>query len=61
MATPTKLMTFAEFEQLTEPDGVRYELHDGELVEMLFPKLNHHVIQHRLMVLFEHATASPVL
>jgi Uma2 family endonuclease len=58
VATPTKLMTFAEFEQLTEPEGIRYELHDGELVEMPFPKLNHYLIQRRFRVLLEPAVGA---
>jgi hypothetical protein len=38
---PTKLMTFAEFQQLPE-DGRRYQLHHGELVTTAEPIWQHY-------------------
>ena len=56
MATiPTRLMTFAEFEQLPDPPGAYYELHHGELVTMGFPKLRHVEAQHHLYRLLDKA------
>jgi Uma2 family endonuclease len=56
--TPTRLMTFEEFAQLPEPKGFRYELHHGELIEVLFPKIRHVRVHHQLQVLLAEA-ASP--
>lgn len=36
-ATPTRLLTFAEFEQLPDPKAGRYELRHGELVTVAPP------------------------
>lgn len=52
-STPTRLMTFAEFEQLPDPKFGRQELHHGELVEVAPPKHKHHSIQRRLLLLLE--------
>ncbi len=57
MATPTKLMTFAEFEQIPNPPGARYELQHGELVKVAPPKFGHLRIQHRLRDLLQQAAA----
>ncbi len=43
MATKT-LLTIAEFEKLPDKEGVRYELDEGELVEMTFPTPRHNLI-----------------
>jgi Uma2 family endonuclease len=55
--TTTRLMTFAEFEQLPTPQGFRFELRHGELVQVPFPKLKHYVTQTRLQSLLENAAA----
>jgi Uma2 family endonuclease len=50
MATPTQLLTVADFERLPEPlSGVRRELHHGELIEVTRPKLRHYELQIRLV------------
>ena len=48
-------MTFAEFEQLGDPPGGKYELHHGELITVAPPKLKHYHIQRRLRRLLEAA------
>ena len=48
-------MTFAEFAQLPEPKGFRYELHRGELVEVTFPNHKHVRAQWQLRRLLEQA------
>jgi Uma2 family endonuclease len=53
--TPTRLMTFEEFEQLPDPPGGRYELHHGETVFVPPPKHGHYKIQLRLRSLLENA------
>jgi Uma2 family endonuclease len=54
--TTTKLMTFAEFEQLPDArEGFPYELRHGELVKLVFPKMKHFFIQQRLRRLLENA------
>jgi Uma2 family endonuclease len=45
---PVSLMTFAEFEQLPEPQSFHYELHHGELVKVAPPKQEHFLIQREL-------------
>ena len=51
---PTKtLLTIAEFEKLAEKDGVRYELSEGELVEMTFPTPRHNLIVGRIYGILE--------
>ena len=48
-ATPTKLLTFAEFEQVpNDPRGWRQELHHGEVVILPPPKHGHVLVQRRL-------------
>jgi Uma2 family endonuclease len=54
-ATTTKLMTFAEFEQLPDEVCRRHELRHGELVEAPEPKLKHSLMQHRLVQLLSSA------
>jgi len=51
----TRLMTFAEFEQLPDPQFGRYELRHGEPVIVAPPKLKHSTVQRRLRRLLETA------
>jgi Uma2 family endonuclease len=54
--TTTKLMTFAEFEQLPNtPEGFPFELRHGELVKLVFPKMKHSRVQWQLRRLLERA------
>jgi len=46
--TPTRLMTFAEFEQLPNPKFGHYELHHGEVVEVAPPKHGHQERQRKI-------------
>ena len=56
MATSTtRLITFAEFEQLPDPRFGRYELRRGEPVIVAPPKLKHSTVQRRLRRLLEAA------
>jgi Uma2 family endonuclease len=48
-------MTFEEFAQLPEPQGFRYELHHGEVVEVPPPKIKHVRVQYQLRVWIEKA------
>jgi Uma2 family endonuclease len=50
-------MTFAEFEQLPEPESCRYELRQGELVQLANPKLKHYITQRQLRLLLGDAAA----
>ncbi|MEP6961747.1 MAG: Uma2 family endonuclease, partial [Acidobacteriota bacterium] len=45
MATPTQLLTFAEFEKLPDPREGKYELRHGEAVLMAPPKHGHKRVQ----------------
>jgi Uma2 family endonuclease len=56
--TTTKLMTFAEFEQLPDPPGHRYELHHGVLVKVPFPQFPHVRAQRQLRRLLESAAGN---
>jgi len=47
--TPTRLMTFEEFEQLPDPLGGKYELRHGELFTLAPPRHDHYKIQQRLL------------
>ena len=54
--TTTKLMTFAEFEQLPNTsEGFPYELRHGELVKVAPPKIEHSRVQWQLRRLLESA------
>src|SRR5258708_19913726 len=53
--TPTRLMTFAEYERIPNPPGHRYELHHGELVKVPFPEVPHVQAQWQLRRLLESA------
>ena len=56
--TTTKLMTFAEFEQLPNtPEGFPYELRHGELVRVAPPKYDHFMIQQVLRDFLDKAAA----
>ncbi len=57
-ATPSKLMTFAEYERIPNPPGHRYELHHGELVKVPFPEFSHVRAQWQLRCLLEKAAGS---
>lgn len=53
--TPTRLMTFEEFEALPDREGFRYELHHGELIEVPPPEHPHARAQWQLRRLLEPA------
>jgi Uma2 family endonuclease len=52
-ATTIRLMTFAEFEKLPDPQSCRYELRHGELVAMPPPVHRHVWLQYRIRRLLE--------
>ncbi len=53
-ANPVHLMSVEEFRQLPKTAGdFDYELHNGELVPVPRPKLNHGLLQKRLVMLLE--------
>jgi Uma2 family endonuclease len=57
--TTTKLMTFAEFEQLPNtPEGFPFELRHGELVKVAPPKIEHSRVQWQLRRLLENAAGN---
>ena len=56
--TSTRLMSFAEFQELPDQPGYYYELRQGELVKVAFPDLAHGEVQHRLFLLLETPAAS---
>ena len=56
--TPTKLMTFAEFERLPVPEGWRLELRHGELFKVAPPKIEHSRVQWRIRRLLESAAGT---
>ena len=51
MGTTVGHMTVAEFRALPDKPGVRMELHDGEVFEMMYPKKRHWGVQARIMKL----------
>src|SRR5436189_5458241 len=55
--TPTRLMTFEEFQQVPDSKGGHYELHHGELVHVADPEFQHVRVQWQLRHLLE-ATAA---
>jgi len=55
-STPTKLLTFAEYEQIPNPPGGRYELHHGALIDMAFPEHRHQKAQWTIRRLLESAS-----
>lgn len=59
MATSTtKLMTFAEYEQIPNPPGSIYELRHGELVKVGYPKFPHVRAQSQLHSLLASAAGA---
>jgi len=52
MATSTALVTVEAFRQLTDPPGIRLELHNGEVVEVCRPKPKYWLLQQHLAELF---------
>jgi Uma2 family endonuclease len=56
-SSTTRLMTVAEFVQLPEPQGCRYELRHGELVTLAPPRLRHSLVQRTIMLLLQNAAA----
>ena len=59
--TPTRLMTFAEFEQIPDdPRGWRQELRHGEVITLAPPKHDHYLLQYRLRNLLENASSAGV-
>ena len=57
MATTTGLMTFAQFELMPD-DGHRYELRNGEPIQLPHPLHEHYAIQLQLRDLFASAAGS---
>jgi Uma2 family endonuclease len=47
------MLSVAEYEQISDPPGGRYELHHGELVFMPFPVRQHKDLQRRVRKLLE--------
>jgi Uma2 family endonuclease len=60
-STPAKLLTFAEYEQIPNPPGARYELHHGELIKMSFPEHRHQKAQWTIRRLLERAMRDGVV
>ncbi len=56
--TPTRLMTFAEFERLPWPRDCRYELRHGELFKVPPPKYKHFLLQQKLRELLQEAAGA---
>jgi Uma2 family endonuclease len=56
--THTRLMTFAEFEQLPDSRAARHELRHGELFAVSPPKHDHYLVQRRLRRLLESAAVA---
>jgi Uma2 family endonuclease len=48
MGTITRLLTFEQFEQLPEQEGITYELDEGELLMEPSPALRHNLIRQRI-------------
>ena len=58
-STPTRLMTFAEFERTPDPpSGAHQELRRGEIVTLAPPKHDHYAMQLRLLYLLYHAAGN---
>jgi Uma2 family endonuclease len=55
------LISTAEFDRLVEPDDLRYELDEGELIEMTRPRVGHNrVVMKMTRVLLQYLQANPV-
>ena len=60
MSTKT-LISVAEFDRLVEPDDLRYELDEGELIEMTRPRVGHNrVVMRMTQVLLQYLQKNPV-
>ena len=55
MATPTKPMSFADFEQLPDREGYRMELHHGEVVYVPPANCKHLFVQDQIRSLLQNA------
>lgn len=59
MSTKT-LISVAEFDRLVEPDDLRYELDEGELIEMTRPRVGHNrVVMKLTRVLLQYLQKNP--
>jgi Uma2 family endonuclease len=55
------LISVAEFDRLVEPDDLRYELDEGELIEMTRPRVGHNrVVMRTTQVLLQYLQKNPV-
>ena len=54
-SSTTRPMTVAEFEQLPETNGCRYELQRGELVTLAPPRYQHTLVQRKIAALLDGA------
>jgi len=55
------LISVAEFDRLVEPDELRYELDDGELIEMTRPRVGHNrVVMRMTQLLLQYLQKNPV-
>lgn len=60
MSTKT-LISVAEFDRLIEPDDLRYELDEGELIEMTRPRVGHNrVVMKMTQVFVQYLLTNPV-
>ena len=60
MSTKT-LISVAEFDRLIEPDDLRYELDEGELIEMTRPRVGHNrVVMKMTQVFIQYLLKNPV-
>jgi Uma2 family endonuclease len=55
MSTTSALMTVEEFSKLKNPPGFYLELHNGQVVQMSYPKMKHLRIQERMRQIFAEA------
>jgi Uma2 family endonuclease len=53
MAALPDLITVAQYRKLQDPDGSKYELHNGEVVLVSFARRKHHLMQRRFVKLLE--------
>jgi Uma2 family endonuclease len=55
------LISVAEFDRLVEPDELRYELDEGELIEMTRPRVGHNrVVMRMTQLLLQYLQKNPV-
>jgi Uma2 family endonuclease len=55
MSTTSALMTVEEFDKLENPPGFYLELHNGEIVQMSYPKMKHLRVQKRVEQILDEA------